>query len=374
MSEEEAPPPPTPPAETLTPIDLRFRDEVFYPWEESCHALDHPWEANPVLRKNWSALLASNDRLDREIGYLALSRCARLNAEEKESVHSFWSEGKDFEHIAPAAALRLLFAGGSPESDLFDIYFSNLEPSTVSANPISKTLLSMLSRHPHLSALATDFASKIPTYYLGLAWGLNPLISQDLLVKLASDTGPSREWLKASALVNPALPFDIALEMASPEANLDYVCLMLRPGLTPEQWELVSARYFPDETFMFLLVEHPAAQGKAPPAIDWSNPTLETIQYFSHQTYLGAIWRWWGPLLTMPWLADQVSDIDEPGVLLSFMIFGAPREIFNDSPALDHALSRRYIQQHPSVMLQNYYDKTKGKEKPGEQAAPPAPG
>lgn len=342
-------PVPPPGSEEPLPIDLRFRDEVFFPWEEACHTQEFPWEATPALRRQWAKLLVSSERLDREVGFLALSRCSNLSNEEKDSLIGFWKEGKDFEHIPSAAALRLLLSGASPHESLFNIYFADLAPDHVAGNPVTKTLLGMLCRHPGLGHLAQVLSEVTRMYCLGFDWGLNPSIPVEPLRKLAQDRSP---WMRAAAMVNPGLPFDEALAMADPQMGLDYIGLSLRPEITPQHWEKINSVYFPEEPFMFVMLEHPAAQGKTPPALNWLNPSNEAIQYFSHQTFCGALWRWWNPLLTMPWLSDQLSDITEPGVLLSFLIYGAPREIFDNSPALDSGLVRQYLKIHPGAMME----------------------
>jgi len=78
-----------PKSEEMTPIDLRFRDEVFYPWEEASHASQYPWEATPALRKNWKALLAPNERLDREDRLSRLEPLFEINRRRKRGDRHF---------------------------------------------------------------------------------------------------------------------------------------------------------------------------------------------------------------------------------------------------------------------------------------------
>jgi len=78
-------------------------------------------------------------------------------------------------------------------------------------------------------------------YYLGLAWGPQPDCSPRQLC-LAWPT--SESLVQSGCAVQPALSFDKALALADPQADLDFICLLLRAGLTPEQWERINAPLF----------------------------------------------------------------------------------------------------------------------------------
>jgi hypothetical protein len=184
---------------TLLPIDKLFRVEVFSPWEEFCKESDRPWEATPELRAAWNAFLDRPDRLHQECGFLALSRCTNLTEDERGRLRDFWSAGKDFTEISSAAALRLLLSGGSPQELLFNLYLADLSPRDVAINPITKTLVSMLCRHPNLPHLAESLAGVTNALALGFAWCVNPSVSVSFIRPLVLHQYPCQ---RAAGLFN----------------------------------------------------------------------------------------------------------------------------------------------------------------------------
>ncbi len=357
-------------------LEGRMNEEVFYPWQEACMQQQHPWRATPELRRQWLHLAQSQSRLDREIGVVALCRCSQLQQDEQIAIAHFFDEGTNFSHLPAIPAVQLVLAGASPPPYLFAAYFSEATPNQlILHDPVAKMLLSMLTRHPANKWLSEEFANQqdILMHVAGATYGLNPLMSRPLLQRLLDSTNP---WIRGSALANPAVPFDEAFALVKREQPLDFPAIGLRPDLTPAQWNRIADAHLLEDTFLFIMLEHPAAQGEEPPPVDWADPSIDAMRYFSDQNHLGALWRWWNPLLNPPWIQDSIESIPEPGPALAFLLFGAPSEFFDGSPILDDPLVRRLIQQHPDFVSRAYMSaKEQGKlnEIPTSGTRPPPP-
>ncbi len=257
----------------------------------------------------------------------------------------FW-RGGGFRAINTDLAISQLLLGASPPPILFDLYFAEKDIGFFQSPELAREQMSRLTRHPAFARRAGSLALLAPMYVCGMAWGLNPLLDPGPARALTANANP---WIRASGLFNPQNSSGDATLSAARPSPLGHRRALASTNLAPDEFDRVLTRGLPDEVFEFLMLDHPAGNGKLCPPIDWANPSREAIEYCGNQTYLGALWRQWNPLLILPWLVDNLAEIEDPGFLTAHVLLGAQPEILAPGHALDIGLLRRLRGEYPAL-------------------------
>lgn len=294
---------------TIRDLDIVLGDEVFGRWEASCGDAENPWEATQELRSRWGEMMSSGDRTAALAGAIGLSRAANLIPSETNSIEAFFNHIAD-EGVPPDVLLSVLLSGASPPH-LFSQAFLGmglLEGQHLGS--LYWRLLSSYLRHPHTAVFPIE-----------------SLFPHDVAVKIKYlvNSNPARgleyehggQWFSAQksfrkgrkvagSIVTEIVGIGEALrsEDGGEIARNRILALCLEGVLERE------------------FLEHPCISKGPAPKFSPLCPDRRAIDYYAGGDAVSRVWRFYNPLLILPWLMETVEESCTPVSYLGRLLCG----------------------------------------------------
>jgi hypothetical protein len=339
----------------MSEFDAVFSELVLWPWQKACLDADHPWQGTPDLKSKWRACINDEDPCVSLCGALGLSRCSSLDSPDELLINEYFRAPKD-EVVPTAVLLMLLLTGGTPPVVIWEAFLASLFKPDIFTEPPYWHYLSALLRHPRMKTLAEASLKNVSTIpFQNFICHLNPMIEPSFDPSFFSG---HRAWFEAVRVFHP-MRKRMPLERI-PDGDLARFAYFLRTDFDQDEFRGATRSILLEEPFFFAQLHHPCAhQGRAP-SFDPLNPSKEALEYFSTETPVCSLWRFYNPLLTSPWMMEDVASTRKEGLYMGLLLLGFPSMESAGHSVFDRASLRPLIETHPSWVLGSTYLHSKG--------------
>lgn len=315
-------------------IEAIFNKEVLGPWQESCKDARLPWNSTDKLRRKWLNMMIGEPDMA-VCGALGLTRCSNLEQKEIDAVEDFFS--KQNELVPPQVLSVMLVTGGYlPKSFALGALQSQVEEYGTTDLRLWN-YVSMVFRHPSFSIQDNSFKGS----YFDFLTAANPSTRFNLDF--------DNQWANALKI------FKSKEKPSIPTKSLSKFAYFMRSDFTKEEFWKETSIAFLDEPMFYVLIEHPCHYNGEAPEYDPCSPTNDAIRFFSGNNQVSLSWRFYNPLLKLPWNFEFFDHSTSPGIFLSMLMFGHPVTAINDNPILSFPHIFTLIGEHPSCMLLKSY-------------------
>ncbi len=308
-------------------LDTIFSEAVLTPWESQCSSSENPWTANSELKEEWLQMSRSSDPEISLCGALALSRTSDLAPSIADEMEQFFNNPDRLSGCTPSLVASILLSGASPPHLFLQSYIA----LGLSSSP-SRGLWSLFSsyiRHPHTASFESSrlFRSPPPPR-IAFLLNANPL----------RDFSASGSGIWDRALDHFRAPRKY-VPPTEPEVVLLAHSLRVDWG-SAELGSWIKSACFSREIKRGLIC-HPALATPCP-TVNHANPSIHAIAFFSGNDPVSKVWRFYNPLLIMPWLMDPGVHPETETEMLGTLTLGA-------LPALAGPLATKapFVDAHP---------------------------
>ncbi|MFZ5805834.1 MAG: hypothetical protein ACOY3I_01310 [Verrucomicrobiota bacterium] len=323
---------------------------VVGPWQKHCSNAEFPWMAKPELRQRWLGAITSSDPSTSLSAAIGLARCAQPSFDEFKAVNEYFAHPPS-DVTTDIVILDLLLTGGTPPIILAETFFLPNLNAKPAPTPLFWPFLASYLRHPANAEvakmiLALENAPSIAVYN-ALA---NPCLP-------SPEKYPQNRWfhaLKVFHLKTPSPKEDTLL------TDLERFAFFMRCDFPKDRFLQLSRDMLLEDPFFFAQLNHPCAFAGPHPEFDPTNPNAEALKYFSNDSPVCSLYRYYNPLLNYPWMAEEIASSEDDGVFMGLLLVGsAPLQIEH------HHISQRktitpIIQDHPAWeinLLNKFVDK-----------------
>jgi len=312
-------------------LDDIFSEEVLSPWQRDCSRSLKPWRATDSLKKRWLEMIRSQSADVALCGAMALSRVSSLEENELEELEIFFNQIDSLASCSPDLVASMLLSGASPPHLFLQSYISLA--LSHSQNSTLWSLLSSYVRHPHSASFdSAKMFRQPPPKKIAFLLNANPARKLDCSSSGVWETaqnyfrGPRRQ-----------------LSLDSPELLLLAQSLRADWG-AGELRSWVRSVGFSREIKDGLSL-HPGLSSPVP-ELDHRDPSIHAINFFSGDDPVSRVWRFYNPLLIMPWLMDPAAQQESEVELLGTLLLGAPL------PSMPLARKRvPFLEAHPLASI-----------------------
>lgn len=285
-------------------LDKLFAEEVLNPWAKACARAHLPWRATPALRQNWLAMSISPVPEEALCGALALARVSCLEEGERDVVEAFFNQKDAICERPPDLVAAMLLSGASPPHMFLQSFISLAFANT--SNPLIWDLFSRYLRHPSSSSFDRNLMFPPPALpRVAFLLNANPL--REVEPSRLGVWGHCQEQFKGPRRrPDPSAPEPV---MAANSLRTDWGSAELR------DWLLTACLPHQLEES---LSHHPCLRRPCP-ALDHKDPSSHAIDFFAGSDPVSKVWRFYSPLLILPWLMDPSppsSDLERMGTLM----------------------------------------------------------
>lgn len=321
-------------------LDDVLQESVFSPWKKLCQDSPFPWRATPDLRLEWRGMILSSESEVAMAGAIALSRTSRLSEEEFEEVENYFNNLGGGQ-ISPETLAMVLLSGASPPHLFIQSFLTLcLLDQEGWGDSFYWSLFSSYVRHPHSAGLPVGRM---------FVDGQNGKIQYLLKCNPMDDT---TGWASRGNWFSALRCFRKGEEelRAGRKTEIAVIAKSLRVDSNPTMLRKSIEVLCLDSVIERSLAEHPVLRtGGGCAEFDHTDPSRESIDFFSGSDDVSKIWRFYNPLLIPPWMMEPLDVKETPLLYIGKLLCGMiPRGTYS-GPA--KTVVGRILIGHPFLIL-----------------------
>jgi hypothetical protein len=293
-------------------IDETLREAVLSPWQKACESSSRPWEATPELRRQWIGMARSGNLTEALAGAFGLCRMSEPSPEESLVSEDFFNKLVSEEIPFDALAIAVLSGGSPPLVFLQSFLSARLWSREDGGHPFYWSIFSSYARHPIAGGALGANVGEL---------GMSPKIKY-MLQSNPCTTGLTGGELENSWMVALAIFKGVRVEGVLGRTEVAGVANSLRANLSSKDLRRLLAPLCLEGGLERELENHPVFRKGPCPSLNHRNPSREAIDYFSGEDPVSRVWRFYSPLLILPWLMETYTDQETPLVYLGKLLCG----------------------------------------------------
>ncbi len=286
-------------------LDDIFSTAVLEPWQKACSDSPTPWAAPRSLRQYWREMTESSSVDEALCGALALIRTSSISDEERAIVERFFNKKDSLGDFSPLLVASMLLSGANLPHLFLQSYISL---SLNDSSPLQIwELLSRYLRHPATALFEREKMFPLPPLpRVAFLLDANPLRPAGLDSKLGVWGTCQVQFKGPRSRPSPSSP---ELVLLAHTLRCDWGSSELKEWLSNS---CLPRRISTELSF------HPCLSRPCP-HIDHLNPGIHAIEFFSGSDGVSRVWRFYNPLLILPWLMDPTpasTELERIGCLM----------------------------------------------------------